>query len=260
VYAGDRRRQEFAPGSWVEETVNLQPGVPPGPGANRHSHQPSQPGISPTTLVASPQTLLPVAPDPRHATPGGLENNTEMQRPSSAADSHLASSAAPPDRESAARSASHGGALQAPLPLLSPFDSGNLPPLSAPQRNEGSRAETTVPELPQPISRAEKNRPPEEPRRATSALSQKPEPRQPEPRKLEAPKPDPLLRLAQPARPPGAGPQLAKNRPPQEPEIQVHIGRIEVIAAAPQPPRVPSPRPNRATSLADYLAGRNGRS
>jgi hypothetical protein len=117
------------------------------------------------------------------------------------------------------------------------------------QQNEGSRAEANVPQVPQGVTRAEKNQKPEEPR-AASALPQRVEPQRVEP----------LLRPAMTAKPPSAGPQLSKNRPPQEPEIQVHIGRIEVIAAAPQPPRVSSPRPNRATSLADYLAGRNGRS
>jgi hypothetical protein len=50
------------------------------------------------------------------------------------------------------------------------------------------------------------------------------------------------------------------RRAAEEPAIQVHIGRIEVIAATPPPPRAPAPRPNRSTSLTDYLAGRNGRS
>jgi hypothetical protein len=105
--------------------------------------------------------------------------------------------------------------------------------------------------VPQGVTHAEKNQKPEEPR-AAAVLPQRVEPQRVEP----------LLRPAMAAKPPNAGPQLSvtRNRPPQEPEIQVHIGRIEVIAAAPQPPRVSSPRPNRATSLADYLAGRNGRS
>ena len=48
---------------------------------------------------------------------------------------------------------------------------------------------------------------------------------------------EPLLRSGIAARQTNAAPQLAKNRPQQEPDIQVHIGRIEVIAAASQPPR-----------------------
>jgi hypothetical protein len=137
--------------------------------------------------------------------------------------------------------------LQVPAPLLAPLRPGQLPPLSGSQRNEGFRAESTVPQLPLHISRAEKNQ--QELRPASSALPQKVEPQRVEP----------LLRPGMAARQTNVAPQLAKNRPPQEPDIQIHIGRIEVIAAAPQPPRVPSPRANRATSLADYLAGRNGR-
>jgi hypothetical protein len=41
----------------------------------------------------------------------------------------------------------------------------------------------------------------------------------------------------------------------QEPEVQVHIGRVEVLAV--QPP-APVPRRETATRLADYLAARNG--
>jgi hypothetical protein len=136
--------------------------------------------------------------------------------------------------------------LHAPLPLLPTLRQGAFPPFSGSQRNEDARAEAVVSQAPQGVSRAEKTQQPEEARRAASALPQRVEP---------------LLRPAREARPPSAGPQLpaARNRVSQEPEIQVHIGRIEVIAAAPQTPRAPAPRPNRATSLADYLAGRNGR-
>jgi hypothetical protein len=45
-----------------------------------------------------------------------------------------------------------------------------------------------------------------------------------------------------------------------EPEVQVHIGRIEVLAVQPQPPATPAPRRETATRLADYLAARNGSS
>jgi hypothetical protein len=255
VYAGNRRRQEFQPESWGEETVNLQAGqiqtgqiqtgqVQPGPGAVPYSNQSPQIGISGGTSTSAPATLVPVSADPREAAPDGLENTRERQRPSSV-NSTVASSAAPPHRESVIRPAYHGGALQ-PVPLPAPLRPGDRPLLSSSQRNEGSRAEAVVPQFPQMNSRAEKIQQQESPRPAPSPVLQKVEP---------------LLRPAMAGKPPSARPQLsvARNRPPQEPEIQVHIGRIEVIAAAPQPPKVPSPRPNRATSLADYLAGRNGR-
>lgn len=238
VYAGNRRRQELQPGSWGEETVP----VAPGPGAGSTWRPISQPGISPTTLTSAPAPLLPVESDPRETRDGGHERNSERQRPSFAADS----TAAPPDRESLTHAASHGNALQTPLPLLPTLRQGAFPLFSGSQRNEDARAEAAVSQVPQAIFRTEKTQQPEEPRGAASALPQRVEP---------------LLRPAREARPPSAGPQLpaARNRVSQEPEIQVHIGRIEVIAAAPQTPRAPAPRPNRATSLADYLAGRNGR-
>ncbi len=53
--------------------------------------------------------------------------------------------------------------------------------------------------------------------------------------------------------------QAAHPRRTEEPEVQVHIGRIEVLAVQPPAPTVPAPRRERTTSLADYLAGRNGR-
>ncbi len=242
VYAGNRRQQEFQPGSWGEETVH----VTAGPGAEPNSHQLSQPGISPTTPASAPAPLLPAGSDPRKAGAEGHEKNSEKLRPSFAADSPVASAAAPSDRENVIRPASYGSALPAPLPSLPALRPGTFPLLSASPRNEALRAEAAVPQGPQGISRAEKTQQPEEPRRAPSPLPQTV---------------TPLLRPAREARPPSAGPQLSipRNLRPQEPEIQVHIGRIEVIAAAPQPPRAPSPRPNRATSLADYLAGRNGR-
>jgi hypothetical protein len=236
VYAGNRRRQEFQPGSWGEENIN----VPTAPGAVPQSREFSQPGVSQITSASAPSPLLPVTPDPSQSATG---SHHKSERPSSAGDSFIASSAAPPNPENPTRS--HGDASQTPFPLLPLLRPGNPPLLSGSQRNEGLRAEAPVPQSPQGNSRAEKNQQ-EGPRPA-------PAPQQ---------KVEPLLRPAMAARPPAAGPQLSaqRNRPPQEPEIQVHIGRIEVIAAAPQPPRMPSPRPNRATSLADYLAGRNGRS
>jgi hypothetical protein len=42
-------------------------------------------------------------------------------------------------------------------------------------------------------------------------------------------------------------------------DIQIHIGRIEVIAAAPQAPRAAASATTRSTSLEDYLKRRNGR-
>jgi len=51
-----------------------------------------------------------------------------------------------------------------------------------------------------------------------------------------------------------ATPQTRTN----EPQAEVLIGRIEVIAVQPPTP-APAPRRERTTSLADYLAGRSGR-
>jgi hypothetical protein len=45
----------------------------------------------------------------------------------------------------------------------------------------------------------------------------------------------------------------------QEPSIEIHIGRIEVLAVQPPAPPAPAPRRDRSTSLSDYLAGQNGR-
>jgi hypothetical protein len=42
-------------------------------------------------------------------------------------------------------------------------------------------------------------------------------------------------------------------------EIQIHIGRIEVIAAAPAGPRAAVPPASGSTSLEDYLKHRSGR-
>jgi len=47
--------------------------------------------------------------------------------------------------------------------------------------------------------------------------------------------------------------------PAPEPSIEIHIGRIEVLAVQPPAPPAPAPRRDRTTSLADYLAGQNGR-
>jgi len=47
--------------------------------------------------------------------------------------------------------------------------------------------------------------------------------------------------------------------PPLEPSIEIHIGRIEVLAVQPPAAPAPAPRRDRTTSLADYLAGQNGR-
>jgi len=238
VFAGNRRRQELQPGSWGEEAVP----VASGPDAAATSRPLSQPGISHTASTFTTGPLLPVESDPREAGAGGQERNSERRRALFAAEAPVA----PRNRESLTRPASDGSALHAPLPLLPTLRPGSFPLFSGSQRNEGARADAADPHAPQEVSRAEKTQQPEEARRAASALPQRF---------------DPLLRPAREARPPSAGPQVpaARNRVPQEPEIQVHIGRIEVIAAAPQTPRATAPRPNRATSLADYLAGRNGR-
>jgi hypothetical protein len=56
------------------------------------------------------------------------------------------------------------------------------------------------------------------------------------------------------------GPQRAPGQPAQPPDIQVHIGRIEVVAVPPAaaPQSKPRPRVN-STSLQDYLRQTGGR-
>jgi hypothetical protein len=66
---------------------------------------------------------------------------------------------------------------------------------------------------------------------------------------------------AQPARR-GAQEPTAASRAPDRgagEEIQIHIGRIEVIAVAPQPARAAGPPSRKFTSLDDYLKRRDGR-
>ena len=53
--------------------------------------------------------------------------------------------------------------------------------------------------------------------------------------------------------------ETARTMRAEEPEVQVHIGRIEVLAVQPPAPTAAAPRRERTTSLADYLAKRNGR-
>jgi hypothetical protein len=48
-------------------------------------------------------------------------------------------------------------------------------------------------------------------------------------------------------------------KPAPEPDVEVHIGRIEVVAVQPPAPRAPAPRQSRTTSLDDYLSSRSGR-
>ena len=61
------------------------------------------------------------------------------------------------------------------------------------------------------------------------------------------------LNVVQPA-------QQQKAARAEEPQVQVHIGRIEVLAVQPPAPAAPTPRRETATRLADYLAARNGSS
>ncbi|MFZ0794720.1 MAG: hypothetical protein WAM65_13175 [Candidatus Korobacteraceae bacterium] len=51
----------------------------------------------------------------------------------------------------------------------------------------------------------------------------------------------------------------ARDAHTEGPEVQIHIGRIEVLAVQPPAPAAPAPRRERTTSLADYLARQNGR-
>jgi hypothetical protein len=45
----------------------------------------------------------------------------------------------------------------------------------------------------------------------------------------------------------------------QDQSVEIHIGRVEVLAVAPPAPRTPAASQSRTTSLADYLARRSGR-
>jgi hypothetical protein len=69
----------------------------------------------------------------------------------------------------------------------------------------------------------------------------------------------PLLMAREPvsAAPPGPVRREPERRlaepPPSQDPIEIHIGRIEVIAAAPGPASAAPPVPRRSTSLSDYL-------
>lgn len=63
---------------------------------------------------------------------------------------------------------------------------------------------------------------------------------------------EPLRRAA-----PAAG-ALHRTSAAAPPEIQIHIGRVEVVATAPAPVRPAGPPARRATSLDDYLKRHNG--
>ena len=71
-----------------------------------------------------------------------------------------------------------------------------------------------------------------------------------------APRATAALDIQQPMR----GQNFASRLRAEEPEVQVHIGRIEVLAVQPPAPAAPAPRRETATRLADYLAARNGSS
>ena len=233
VYAVNHRRPDFHSESWREETVNIPVAlstVPP-------SREVVQPEVPRATSTAAPTPLLPVTPVPREAAAGGNESNGS--RASSFAES--------PHRESATGHARHTGASHPPFSSFTSLGQVHFQLPSNSQRNEGSPPAASVRQRPQEISRADKVQQPGKPLVTAAAPLQKLAP---------------SLRPVMPIMPPRAAPQLspARNLPPQEPDIQVHIGRIEVIAAAPQMPRVASPKPSRATSLADYLAAGNGRS
>jgi hypothetical protein len=243
VYAGNHRRQESQRENWGEETV-FAPATPADAQAPR---QHPQPGIPRTAPPAATEILLPLRPESGESAIGGNRIGNENQRSPSAAHSTVSLSAAPSDPQNATLSQSPRDLIQAPSQALLPLRAGNPPRQSGFRVNEPSHAEVTAPQAPQQISRADLTHLSEGSRRAAP---------------VSPPKLSPLMRDGVAAKPPIASPQLPqlRNRPQQEPQVQVHIGRIEVIAAAPQPPRVPTPRPSRATSLADYLAGRNGRS
>jgi hypothetical protein len=51
----------------------------------------------------------------------------------------------------------------------------------------------------------------------------------------------------------------APSAPAQQDDIQIHIGRIEVVAVSPPAPRPAAPSPRKGISLDEYLSRRNGR-
>jgi hypothetical protein len=65
------------------------------------------------------------------------------------------------------------------------------------------------------------------------------------------------LQTARPPRTPRR--EVERNTHSEAPEVQIHIGRIEVLAVQPPAPAAQAPRRERTTSLADYLSRQNGR-
>lgn len=53
--------------------------------------------------------------------------------------------------------------------------------------------------------------------------------------------------------------EFSRGAGAEDQSVEIHIGRVEVLAVAPPAPRTPAASQNRTTSLADYLARRNGR-
>jgi hypothetical protein len=52
--------------------------------------------------------------------------------------------------------------------------------------------------------------------------------------------------------------EFSRSSAAEEQSVEIHIGRVEVLAVAPPAPRAPAASKSRTTSLADYLARRNG--
>jgi hypothetical protein len=235
VYAGNARRPEFRGLSWGEETEFLRaaPGAPVR-------------GVPSETQ--SVWAAVDPPPPPRHE-PGAAfsESGRDFGQPQPTTSDHL-----PRVLPQPLLAQLPGRAPEALRVEFAPASS----PFAAPVRPGIATPASAVPAGPRPEARG------------TSPASEErllPVPSSPESAPAPAIKPQPappLLPVRVATRPPAAAAQLSNQarRAAEEPDIQVHIGRIEVIAATPPPPRAPAARPNRSTSLADYLAGRNGRS
>jgi hypothetical protein len=240
VYAGDRRRKDPWAPAWREESAY----VTPGPIQTVPTRAPSQPEAAQAASPSAPQTLLPAKSQP-HERPA--TNNAQSRGKGASPARGNATTpgllAAHPDPLRLIRSPSQKHLGQNIAPLIEPKPQRNAPP-PAPDRNGPLQTEERDSKGQKEFALAEKGYPPAQPPRVETT------------KRIE-----PLLRPGL-ATKGGGAPQhpLAKSRVAQEPPVQIHIARVEVIAAAPELSRTPTPRPNRATSLADYLAGRNGRS
>lgn len=238
VYAGDSRREEKQKRLWGEESIYL-------PGSTHQTaptRGPSQPETARAESPVTPEALLPVTAE-RHEKPAKIQmQSSEADLAPLRTDSFPALFAVASDHPARIQSPSDRISAKDAAPLKAPMRLGSAP-APALERNRRSPGEGDDAQAREQFSAADKRSTVAEPRRAEPAS-----------------RVEPLLRRAVAAKASIAAQVSApKNRGPEEQPVQIHIGRVEVIAAAPQVVRTPTPRPSRASSLADYLAGRNGR-